>query len=162
MDDERLEITPAGVPGGQLARSRITGDAELLGEVGGRVLTSLDLSSERGRRLFMMSTDGTELDGILGAGREIVVSDFVARDAVRNDKRTGEQVQCVRLTLLAPDGTTWSTTSYWCIRSFRELFVLFGEPPWPNGRRLRIVRVKTSGGNFTYKLRPVEETVEGE
>lgn len=143
-------------------KSRIQGDVALLGEVGGRVATSLDLSTERGRQLFMVSSDGTELDGILGAGKEIEVADFVARDAVRNDKKTGEQQQCVRLTLIAAGGETWSTTSYWCIRSFRELFILFGEPPWNPPKVLKIVRVKTSGGNFTYKLRPVENQIEGQ
>lgn len=130
----------------------LTGDGELLSVAKSRMLTSLDRNSEADMQLFFACQNDSDYNGRDAINRVFPVKHFLLRDVMRTSMTTKELEPCLRLTLIGPDGETFSTTSDICIRSFLLICAVRGYPPWEPVRQLEVVPVKVRGGFTTYKV----------
>lgn len=116
----------------------------------GRQVTSLDLSSPRGKRLFVnaMNAECRKISEFIG--ETINVCDALAHEVTLVSERNGEVSVCIRLVVIDTDGVCYQCVSTGAWESLRRLTVMTGPLPWPDGVPLVPRQRNTSGGRRMF------------
>lgn len=95
--------------------------------------TSLDLATQRGRQLFVLSQQGEpeNLDAYIN--QRMTITDIVMHPARREDTATGEIQFWTRCVMITPENKVISCGSLGIMKSLMLAVILHGAPPWPAG-----------------------------
>lgn len=89
-------------------------------------------------------------------GEEIPVRHVYVEVIKCTDEKTGEQVNCPRIVLIAQDGRTFQAVSMGIFGSLKRIFQIFGRPDsWDFSLVVKAKRVKTRNGYYTNTLEAV-------
>jgi len=127
--------------------------AQLVSDMG-TVFTSLDLSTEEGKRQFLRSIGESDFAAEDVKKGSFEVQDFLCH-RVNLEKDGGEIVEASRTVLIAPDGSTVSFVSIGVKASLAALIVVYGVPPWKPARKLELKETNSRKGRRVYRLLPV-------
>ena len=90
---------------------------------------------------------------------EIVVQDVLVHP-VSLTRDNGETIDVVRIVLISPDGSCYSTCSSGIQQSIRTLCQIYGLPPWQGGRRFKVKQLILKNARRTFKLEPIAIAVD--
>jgi hypothetical protein len=142
-EDNGREIVPVGPRGGPL-------------EFKPRPYwTSLDLSTNDGRALYMKAKNGGDLTPADVMGKDFLIQHVLIHEVDDVDQESGEVKTWVRYCLITPDGQIVTGGSSGIKNSIADLIELYGCPPWKNGLNVRMVSRKTSNKFTVHLLEPV-------
>lgn len=86
--------------------------------------------------------------------KEILVENVLVEVNDILDDDTGEVVRSPRTVLIAPDGTSYRSTSKGIFNSVKNAFVALGSAPWNGGVKFKVVQERVGRGNM-HKLEMV-------
>jgi hypothetical protein len=136
-----------------------TGETSIDLPTNGRPVTSLDLRNRMHQALAMRAIQGSDfaLDDIVG--ETIEVSHVLATCANYVNKETGEVSPGLRLVLIGPDGTRYSTSSPFVADDINRAVIIFGRMlPWDPAMRFIVRKPKSKAPGRSYlQLEPIIE-----
>lgn len=123
---------------------------------GAGVWTSLDLSSEKGKRLAMTAATGATEAISDHIGETLEIQDVLVHGVDLADTETGEIITQARVVLFAPNGASYQCVSGGVVKALRYLASLYGKPPWKPAMRLIPRQQQTSNKRryFTLEVAP--------
>lgn len=71
----------------------------------------------------------------------IEVKDVFMEIVNMTNTETGEVTPTPRIVLFDKDGTSYSCVSFGIMNSLKRLFVVFGEPTWEDGLKMKVVQI---------------------
>lgn len=82
----------------------------------------------------------------------IEVENIVAHPVQMVDEKTGEITDALRIVLVSPDGTTYSSVATGVLSSMQKIMGIIGSAPWTPALKIMPVEVKTRNGYKTITL----------
>jgi hypothetical protein len=123
------------------------------GDVGGRMNTSLDLSTDAGRKQLTACFDKEPKALTQSVGQPVLVRDYVIHTYPHTDPKTGEVSERFRLILIDMDGVAWSTGGGTLLNSFKMITFGHGMPPWTEGLIMTVRSKRREGAEgYTYRF----------
>lgn len=152
------EMVP--VPEKQNAGAIVT--AMGFGSIGGQMLTSLDLTTERGKQLLMsaIAISFPKLDTVLNNPVDIV--DYLVSPAELASEESGEIVRVPLTRLFLADGQSLQTTAPAVLKTLIAYNDMIRNAPWYPPFRVIPRSVQSGGARKYYILEPVFSAPETE
>ena len=127
---------------------------ESFGPQGGRLATSLDLSTQSGKVELIRCMNNCDARLTEEVNQTVAVVDWLVHEVELVSKETGEAVMATRMVLIDADKMTHECVSNTLLQSFKCLVFAFGPCPWSPSRKL-MVRSKRKGERNIYWFEPV-------
>lgn len=117
--------------------------------------TSLDLKSERGKRLYMRAKRAVDHDAGDFLNQTFKLTDVLIHQASEVDPATGEERTWTRYCLFTDEDKIISGGSDTVREALADLCVLEGPPPWTDGIAVKLVSIKTANKRTMHSLEKV-------
>lgn len=111
-----------------------------------RPYSSAKLTGLKALAFILRVSQVSDFSGKKDAGAVLPTQDVVIFRKEVTDEETGEVRDATVVTLIAPDGTTMSTTGEWVLDGLRQLVAIYKEPPWVPALPLRLKPHRTNRG----------------
>lgn len=108
-------------------------DSYWLTALPGGAATSLDLRTDRGRKLFVEAQQKDCADWNERINKQLTITDVLLHPAFTTDPETGERKDFVRCVVFTKSGEMLDFGSFGVLKSLRLASILYGPPPWPDG-----------------------------
>lgn len=119
------------------------------------IRTSLELDSDRGRKLLFACMGGEVVAGKDAINTQIEIVDYLIHPVDSVDEDTGEVRKWVRTCLVSPAGAVIAFGSGGILKSLQLLSVQWGKAPWEPPIRATVKVRAIGGGRQWYTLEPV-------
>lgn len=133
---------------------------QLFGQLG-ETYCSLPRTDPRYAAVYYKMAEQSDGPIIEQLGKPIRVEHVYARPVTLVREETGEEVPCIRICLMTPEGEVYSCTSEGVRKSIFVLMEIHGLPPWKDGIAVTPTLKRLAGGRQWLQLVPVMPEPEG-